>query len=25
LTEMGDSDEYIKYIEDQLRAQEAVL
>jgi len=25
LTEMGDSDQYIKYIEDQLRAQEAVL
>ena len=25
LTEMGDSDEYIKYIEDQMRAEEAVM
>ncbi len=25
LTEMGDSDEYIKYIEEQLQAEEAVL
>ena len=25
LTEMGDSDEYIKYIEDQMRAEEAVV
>jgi hypothetical protein len=25
LTEMGDSDEYINYIEEQMRAEEAVL
>ena len=25
LTEMGDSDEYIKYIEEQMRAEEAVV
>lgn len=25
LTEMGDTDEYIKYIEDQMRAEEAVV
>ena len=25
LTEMGDSDEYIRYIEEQMRAEEAVL
>lgn len=25
LTEMGDSDEYIRYIEEQLRAEEAVV
>ena len=25
LTEMGDSDEYIRYIEEQMRAEEAVV